>query len=246
MGRDELRASKALAPRQLRSRETYAKLITASERLLARSGAGDFTLLAVSRESGVSIGGIYRRIEHREALIRAVQEKLYARMNVEYAEIEEKAAARSDSLKDLVPTLVLETAELLHRHAPLLKAIVEAAWSDAEVGKRGREIYLAHERRFRDLVLRHRDEIHHHHPEHAVNFCYNCIWENVASHFGFGHRESSESHRWTSLVSDLQRLCFSFLTVSLPPEFLAPSERRRAVQPAGPRRGRKPRTIRRT
>jgi hypothetical protein len=77
-------------------------------------------------------------------------------MNAEYAEIEEQATLQPGALKDLVPMLVLGTAELLHRHAPVLKAIVEAAWSDAVVGQRGREIYLAHERTFRDLVLRKR------------------------------------------------------------------------------------------
>jgi AcrR family transcriptional regulator len=58
MGRDGIRVATALAPRQLRSRETYEELISAAERLLAKSGANEFTLLGVSQESGVSIGGI--------------------------------------------------------------------------------------------------------------------------------------------------------------------------------------------
>lgn len=211
-----MRDSNRLAPKQQRSRESREKLINATERLLISRGDVDFSLADVSGQSGISIGGIYRRFESKESLVRAVQERLYERMDAEARQLEREASQAGGSLTNRLPVLVSGFANLLREHAPLLKAIVEATWSDPIAARHGMAAYQAHAIRFRMLLLDHRAEIKHEDPEHAANFCHSCTFELVASHFGFGRRSSSSKSSWPALVSDIQRLCFSFLMTSVP------------------------------
>ena len=213
-------ATADLAPKQQRSLQSQEKLIATAEQLLARHGANNFTIADLSEAAGVSVGGIYRRFEDREALIQAVQVRLNERMDEEFSRFEARCALGTAVLAERVPMLVSGMSELIRRHAPVLKAIVDASWVDPVVARRGRAVFLDHERRFTTLLLAHRLEIKHPDPDRAAIFCCNCIWENVASHFGFGNRVLTEKTGWNHLVADLQRFCYAFLIVELPRNFL--------------------------
>lgn len=179
---------------------------------MAASGAAELTVPEVSRESGVSVGGIYRRFANKEALLVAVQERLYERMSAEHVRMEEEAVARGRTLETRIPILVEGLANILRRHAPMIKAIIEASWSHPEVARRGFEAFGIQAQRFKELVLEFRSRVHHASPEHAAEFCFSCVYEMVASYFGFGRPLTLKPIRWSMLVTDLKRLCVSYLT----------------------------------
>jgi AcrR family transcriptional regulator len=206
----------SVAPKQQRSRESYERVLAATRRLLTEEKGADFTLADVSRESGVSIGGIYGRFENRMALILEVQLRANEAMVEECAaRIAEASAAARDS-RDLMRRLVVEIAESLRRDRALIKAIVDASLADARIAQEGLHAYELQLELFRSALLARRDEILHPEPEKAIEFCFLSIYEIVASHFGFGRRKSAEDAQWAQLLAQLQHQCVSYLTT--PPE----------------------------
>ena len=204
--------STAAGPRQERSRRTQERLLQATERLMTRLGTADFSVPDVSREAGMSIGGIYRRFKDKEALLLAVQERLYESMSADYAAVEAEARRDGDTLQRLVDILVAGLANLLRRHAPMIKAIMEATWTSADIAAGGVRSFQAHSQRFKSQLLVQRRAITHPNPELAAEFCFISVFELLASHFGVGRRAAPEHTPWPVLVAELQRLTYCYLT----------------------------------
>lgn len=209
-------ARQSAAPKQQRSRESYERVLAATRRLLTEEKGADFTLADVSRESGVSIGGIYGRFENRMALILEVQLRTNEAMLEECAAGIAQASAAAQGGRDLMRRLVVEIAESLRRHRDIIKAIVDASLADAQIAQEGLHIYGRQLELFQAALLARRDEIAHPQPEQAIEFCFLSIYEIVASHFGFGRRKSAEDAQWAQLLARLQHLCVAYLTT--PPE----------------------------
>jgi AcrR family transcriptional regulator len=209
-------ARQSAAPKQQRSRDSYERVLAATKRLLTEEKGADFTLADVSRESGVSIGGIYGRFENRMALILEVQLRTNEVMVEECAAGIAKAVAAAHDGRDLIRRLVVEIAESLRRDRDIIKAIVDASLTDAQIAEEGLRAYARQLDLFRTALLAKRDEIAHPQPEQAIEFCFLSIYEIVASHFGFGRRKSAEDAQWGQLLAQLQHLCVAYLTT--PPE----------------------------
>jgi AcrR family transcriptional regulator len=64
-----------------KSKRTQDAILRGALTILARDGAGSFTLDAIARESGVSKGGILYQFRTREAMVRAVVERQCAQMD---------------------------------------------------------------------------------------------------------------------------------------------------------------------
>lgn len=209
-------ARQSAAPKQQRSRESYERVLAATQRLLTEEKGADFTLADVSRESGVSIGGIYGRFDNRMALILEVQLRVNEVMVEECATGIGRAAAAAHDGRDLIRRLAVEIAESLRRHREIIKAIVDASLTDTQIAQEGLHAYARQLELFRTALLARREEIAHPQPEQAIEFCFLSIYEIVASHFGFGRRKSAEDAQWAQLLAQLQHLCVAYLTT--PPE----------------------------
>jgi AcrR family transcriptional regulator len=195
------------APKQQRSRESFERVIAATYRLLSEDKGADFTLADVSRESGVSIGGIYGRFENRMALILEVQLRTNETMAAEYAAQVEQAGATSRNGRDLMRRLVVEIAESLRRHRWIIKAIVDASLADTQIAQEGLRAYARQLNLFKSALLGHRDEIAHPNPEQAIDFCFLSIYELVASHLG----SVGEGARRTLSGNNCWRSCSIFV-----------------------------------
>jgi AcrR family transcriptional regulator len=210
-------ARQAASPKQQRSRESHERVVAATRRLLTEEKGADFTLADVSRESGVSIGGIYGRFESRMALILEVQLRTNAQMIEECAAAIGQARAAARDGRDLMRRLVVEIAESLRRHRDIIKAIVDASLADTEIAQEGLHVYARQLELFKSALLERRAEIAHPEPEKAIEFCFLSVYEIVASHFGFGRRKSAEDAQWGQLLAQLQHLCVAYLTTAPAP-----------------------------
>lgn len=214
------------SPQQRRSRESHQRVIEATEKLLRSDVGGDFTLADVSREAGVSVGGIYGRFHNREALVRAVQQRTNERMDEEFSAALADIRARDADGETRIRELTAVVAELIRRHGPTIKAVVEASFTDPLVGVEGKKIYSRHLDAFKAAVLERREVVAHEDAERAIEFCYLTLYEVVATHLGVGRRESVQGQGWIRLVEDLQHQSVSFLTT--------PRERNAARKPRRP------------
>lgn len=204
-------------PQQQRSRESHERVIAATCRLLVAEKGADFTLADVSREAGISVGGIYGRFPNRMALILEVQLRTNEAMLQEYATDIKRARRECADARELMGRLVTLTAEKLRRHKEIVKAIVDASLSDPAIAAEGLRAYESNLALFKAALLDYRDDIAHLQPEQAIDFCFLTIYELVASHFGFGRRHSAGEGKWEQLLLNLRHQCIAFLTLTLVP-----------------------------
>jgi AcrR family transcriptional regulator len=124
----------ARAPQQIRSRQSFQRILETAERLLIEKGIDDFTMNAVAERSGVSIGGIYRRFEGRESLLLAVKDEMLTRLTARVS----KEIGTAKSLHDAVRTYTYTLAEEFSDNARLLKFLLMELAGDSEASARGR------------------------------------------------------------------------------------------------------------
>ena len=67
------RISSRKHPKQARSRQLVADILTAAGRVLARDGARRFTAARVAEEAGVSVGSLYQYFPNKEAILFRLQ-----------------------------------------------------------------------------------------------------------------------------------------------------------------------------
>ncbi|WP_232512252.1 TetR/AcrR family transcriptional regulator [Novosphingobium sp. PP1Y] len=125
-------------PLQGRSKASLERMLVAAEKLMLARGSEDFTLQDVSQSGNVSIGSIYLRFESKENLVRAVIGNHLAKMALDEDAMIEKVRAGATSLTTFVPRFVEGFAELLKKHAPLLRLSMQRASFDPLVSEPGR------------------------------------------------------------------------------------------------------------
>jgi AcrR family transcriptional regulator len=199
------------APKQLRSRESFERVIQAATAILRETGHADFTLSEVSRRSRASIGSIYGRVDSKEELVRVVQHRVFEQVDREFAEIVNKIRRRSLPLRQLVPVLVRDLAEMLRSYGNIFSAMIETSAHDPQVAATGKRHYAEQALDFKLLLLERRNEIVHPDPEHAATFAFALVYGMIARHLGFGTRDAAGEGDWRQLVDDLGTTCLALL-----------------------------------
>ena len=207
-----LQTSHAREPKQDRSRASFERLLDAAAALLAERGYSDFTIAEVSKRSKVSVGSIYGRFENKDALVRATQERVLARMDQEYAGLVNKLRRKRLPLSALVTTGVKELAQFHRRHANELIPFMDRASSDPVIATVGKKAHAQMALDFKLLLLERRNEILHPDPERAASTCFAVIYATLARHLGLGSAKDVVGEGdWRQLVQDLGQMSLTFL-----------------------------------
>ncbi|MFO1466668.1 MAG: helix-turn-helix domain-containing protein [Steroidobacteraceae bacterium] len=204
----------AHAPKQARSKQSFNRVLDAATQILAEKGINGLTLTAVSRQSRVSIGSIYCRVDSKEDLLRAVQARELAEMDREFAMLVNRVRRKALPLRSLVPTMVRELALYLRRHSPLLRAFMQQSVQDEVLRTVGRKSFLQNALDFRLILLDRHAEFLHPQPEHAAETCFNVVYGCIARYLGLGAPAAMEGD-WNQLIDDLGLMALAFLVVDL-------------------------------
>jgi AcrR family transcriptional regulator len=204
----------ARAPKQTRSKQSFDRVIDAATQILAERGFAGLTLTQVSRQSRVSIGSIYCRVDSKEDLIRAVQARALKEMDHEFAMLVNRVRRKSLPLRALVPTMVRELALYLRRHAALLRAFMQQATHDSVVETVGKKSFQQNALDFKLILLDRRGEFRHPDPEHAAAMCFTVVYGCLARYLGLGAPGEDEGE-WNRLIEDLGLMALAFLVVDL-------------------------------
>lgn len=207
------------APKQRRSKESYDRVIAAATDLLREGGVAGLTLAAVSRQSKVSIGSIYCRIDGKDALIREVQANVLLQMEKEFALLVNRVRRRQLPLRDLVPALIAELANFLRKHSGLLAAFMQQGDRDPVVEEVGRRSFSQTVTDFKLVLLEHAAEFKHPDPEHAAATCFTVTYSALARFLGLnsgarGHGGTGEGD-WNRLVDDLGLMCLGYVLLDI-------------------------------
>ena len=201
------------APKQDRSRASFERVLDAAAKLMVERGYAGFTLGDVVKRAKVSIGSIYGRVDSKDELIRAVQQRVMARMELEQADMVTRLRRRALSLPDLISAIVKELASFLQENAAVLNSFIERARADNVVMLFGRQAYGHTLLDFKLLLLERRSEIRPADADHAAEVCFDVVYSALARHFGVGSIPGSASQGdLDTLIVDLSAVCLAYLT----------------------------------
>jgi AcrR family transcriptional regulator len=159
-------------PKQERSRHTLHRLMAATEALLEHGGLDSTTVPAIAKAAGLSVGVVYRRFPDKDMLLREVYirffETTFAQNRVQIQLVGTKQA----SLEKLARGLVRGMAEAYRRRRGLLRALMQYARThpDREFRRKAEQLNRATMASVASLLLGHRHEIKHPHPDVAIEF----------------------------------------------------------------------------
>lgn len=209
-------ARHAKPAKQERSIRSLERLVTAAETVLGRDGWNAFTMSSVAEEAGISIGGIYRRFESKEHLLRAIKDHVLARADTDQQNIAETARARN--LGEAIAHYVLNRIASLRGYSSIMRQVFEGQQNDSVMEERGRKSINVGMRVFRSVLAPHRAEIRHKDPELAIEtafFIMNATFMRRVrapiSDLNFDHID------WDHLQSEMLTVLSLYLTATPPP-----------------------------
>ena len=126
-------------PQQGRSLASLKRMIAAARELMLELGNEDFTLAEVSERGQVSIGSIYLRFESKDNLVRGVIAEELDALAKEETELVQRLKDDSTDLANFMYEYVEGYAEVLRKHAPLLRLTMERAEYDPLVATPGKQ-----------------------------------------------------------------------------------------------------------
>ncbi len=158
--------------RQERSRKTQERLLGAAEALLEEKGLEGATVPAIAARSGLSVGVVYRRFPDKDALMRAVYERFFARSAVSNREALDPARWKGVPTPRMLRVLVAGMAAGYRRHRGLLRALLLYAEThpDRRFARRAEAFSREALRAIGRLLATRRPDIAHEDPARAVSF----------------------------------------------------------------------------
>jgi AcrR family transcriptional regulator len=133
-------------PQQQRSRESFARVRTATLAILAEKGVAGLTIAEVSERAGVSVGSIYGRVGNRANLLRVVQQEELDRI---VASVSERFQLLESRGENSVAGIVRAFVEEYEINAQSISALVTAATEIDELAVAGPRSWAF----VRDLVI---------------------------------------------------------------------------------------------
>lgn len=163
-------------PCQQRSRDSLERILRAAEVIISSKGHEALTIAEVVRRSHTSVGTVYARFPDKDALLRAVHERVIMRDVEEF----KKRIAQVDWDSLPLEEAVKRLAEIKRARAKgmerLYEAFVVRGATDRELRATGYRVKGVNEDLEVEILMRHADEIGHDDPEEAIRI--GCrIWQ---------------------------------------------------------------------
>ena len=96
-----------IPPQQARSQRFLVKVLEAAETIMRRDGVEGLTMPAVAQEAGVSVGGIYRRFQTKQDLLRAIKDRFLTRAEQSVADaLEGRTRSLDDVVRNFIDTIL--------------------------------------------------------------------------------------------------------------------------------------------
>ena len=163
------------APKQKRSVRSEQQILAAAVALLTSEGFSEFTMSSVSDESGVSIGGVYRRFPNREALLRQVKEEVMTDLE---AVVEERLAAEPDQLTEVLDTFTGVLSTEYFARSRLFAFIFVHSADDSVMRRRGFDFHTRMKTMLLEAVRR-CGEVSGDELDAAVDIAYEVIMQSL-------------------------------------------------------------------
>lgn len=160
------------ATKQARSRQTLDRLLEAAEQVLATRGLDEATVPAIAERAGVSVGIVYRRFKDKDALLRAVYERFFARSREHNRAALDPERWIGAPAAEIVRAVIGGIVHGYRQHRGLLRALFTYAQThpDEQFRRRAEELNGEAFRALGDLLVARGAEWSHPRPDAAVRF----------------------------------------------------------------------------
>jgi AcrR family transcriptional regulator len=197
-----------IPPQQERSTRFLMRVLEAAERILRRDGADGLTMPAVALEAGVSVGGIYRRFQTKQDLLRAIKDRHLSRSDQAMdAAMAREYASLNDVVLQFLTTLIMDSAP---GSESLFAIIMEAQGPDPVAKARGAASEEAQRAAFARALQPFRGEIDHPDPDTAIAFAFSMAIATFMRRVKHGAR-SVPSLSWGEFRRQLARAMTGYL-----------------------------------
>lgn len=198
-------------PQQGRSKASLERMLAAGRELMLERGSEEFTLQEVSERGQVSIGSIYLRFESKDNLVRGVIAQALEVLAAEEDALLGRLDRKCRTLAEFVPAYVEGYAEVLRRHAPLLRLTMERAAYDPQVSAPGKESALRAEANATAAMLAHADEFGGDDHKVKAQSAYHIVFATLARQLSLGSSgEAVHDYDWNLLKREMARMCLAY------------------------------------
>jgi len=166
-------------PLQRRSQEAFDRVLKAGRDILESEGVDGFTVAAVSKRAGVSVGSIYLRAPSREALLLAIHDEEMQRLEREEVSFHDVDEPQADARGHVID-MVKKTAGHTLANAGILRAFMRRGPDDPEIWARAQATSQRIAAEFVTVMLERRDEFTHPDPEKAADFAFRMVYTMTA------------------------------------------------------------------
>lgn len=197
-----------IPPQQERSTRFLMRVLEAAERILRRDGAEGLTMPAVALEAGVSVGGIYRRFQTKQDLLRAIKDRHLTRSEAAMATaMEGDLHSLGEVVRVFLATLIKESGS---NSESLFGVIMEAQGEDAVMRARGHVAVARQRESFAKAVQPFRGQIPHPDPDIAIDMAF-LIAISVFMRRVKAHSRSDAPIPWADVRRELARAMIAYL-----------------------------------
>ena len=202
-------------PQQGRSLASLRRMLEAARDLMRERGNEEFTLQEVSERGQVSIGSIYLRFESKDNLVRGVIAEALEALAAEETSLVAQLRADSGDLSTFIYGYVEGYAEVLRKHAPLLRLTMVRAEFDPQVAIPGKQHAMRAERDGSQAMLAYASEFGGNGADdHKVKAQtgYHVIFATLARQLSLGSSgEAAHAYDWQAMKRELARMCLAYL-----------------------------------
>ncbi|WP_088311007.1 TetR/AcrR family transcriptional regulator [Novosphingobium sp. B 225] len=199
-------------PQQGRSKASLERMLAAGRELMLERGSEEFTLQDVSERGQVSIGSIYLRFESKDNLVRGVIAEALDALAADETALMNRLTSDCADLTRFMPAYVEGYAEILRRHAPLLRLTMERAAFDPLVSAPGKQHALRAEAQSTEAMLAHSGEFGGSDHKVKAQSAYHIIFATLARQLSLGSSgEAAHDYDWSLLKRELGRMCLAYL-----------------------------------
>ena len=201
------------AHQQERSRETANRLLEAAESVLEKRGLKGASVPEIARRARVAPASIYRRFIDKDGLLREVFERFFERAIEANNAALEPAHWRASSLEKSICTLVAGMVAAYSQRPGLLRAVISYSEQhpDAAFRRRALELRERSMAGIERIILLHKKEIRHPHPERAVRIALQLVSLALKERISPSNKLSGPILPATELGQELTRMFLGYL-----------------------------------
>ena len=177
-------------PQQARSILSMARMLDAAEAIFAEGGDNSLTVEAVITRAKTSVGNFYGRFGDRDGLLKAMHERFLLRLGGA-AHVAVAAAGNEKTLVGAIEVFLSHVFTATQEYRNSARFFVLHRSADTTLRAQGIRANAVFAGIFTTLILSHREEITHAHPETATDVAWRLMFAALAQQMMFDDQEVS-------------------------------------------------------